>query len=110
MDDFRKHAELTDHNILLAIQNLMDGKEWSPETLEQIAEILRINGYEVRDVGSAYRWVEKPADDELGCDNCGKDVKAAGAWVADVPGFGAAGVKVLCDECLKAETAEVLSK
>lgn len=51
MEDFRPYAELSDHNIVLAIQHLLDAKAWKPETLEQIAEILRINGYEVRDSG-----------------------------------------------------------
>lgn len=35
---------------LLAIQELMDGVEWTPDTLDQIADILRDAGYRVRDL------------------------------------------------------------
>lgn len=35
---------------LLAIQELLDGKEWSPDTLAEIADVLRLAGYPVRDV------------------------------------------------------------
>ena len=34
---------------LLAIQELMDGVEWTPDTLERIAEILEGAGYHVSD-------------------------------------------------------------
>lgn len=37
---------------LLAIQELMDGVEWSADTLDHIADILRAAGYQVRDSGS----------------------------------------------------------
>ncbi len=32
---------------LLAIQELMDGVEWSPTTLESIADIMRNTGYSI---------------------------------------------------------------
>lgn len=35
---------------LSAIQQLMDGEEWSPDTLEDIAEILQQAGFGVRGV------------------------------------------------------------
>lgn len=35
---------------LLAIQELMDGVEWTPDTLNQIAVILQKAGYRVRDL------------------------------------------------------------
>lgn len=41
---------MSDHDIILRIQELMDGQEWSAETLEEIAELLREAGYRVRDL------------------------------------------------------------
>jgi hypothetical protein len=41
---------MTDHEALLAIQELMDGVEWNPTTLNQIAAILIECGYRVRDL------------------------------------------------------------
>jgi len=38
---------------LRAIQALMNGKEWSPDTLNAIAEILDNAGYPVADSGTA---------------------------------------------------------
>ena len=38
------------NNLLLRIQELLDGVEWSPDTLDEIAELLRANGYRVRDL------------------------------------------------------------
>lgn len=40
---------MSDHEIVLAIQELLDGVEWSPDTLERIAGLLQFNGYKVRD-------------------------------------------------------------
>ena len=40
---------MTDHDLLLTIQELLDGVVWSPDTLDSIAELLRENGYRVRD-------------------------------------------------------------
>lgn len=39
----------SDHQALLDIQELMDGVNWSPDTLEAIAEILEGAGYRVGD-------------------------------------------------------------
>lgn len=39
----------TDHQALLDIQELMDGVNWSPNTLDAIAEVLENAGYRVRD-------------------------------------------------------------
>lgn len=39
-----------DHEILLAIQEAMDGVEWTPDTLDAIAKLLNDNGYRVRDL------------------------------------------------------------
>lgn len=36
--------------LLLKIQELLDGVEWTPETLEQIADLMRNNGYRIRDL------------------------------------------------------------
>ena len=40
---------MTDHDAMLAIQELLDGVEWTPDTLEQIAEIMENAGYTIRD-------------------------------------------------------------
>lgn len=40
---------MTDHDAMLAIQREVDGVEWTPDTLDRIAEILRAAGYQVRD-------------------------------------------------------------
>jgi hypothetical protein len=48
----------TPRDALLAIHLAMDGKEWSPETLETIAEILRDEGFTIREP------VEAEAEDE----------------------------------------------
>ena len=40
---------MNDHDILLAIQELLDGVTWDGSMLEQIAERLNDNGYRIRD-------------------------------------------------------------
>lgn len=40
----------TDHAALLTIQELMDGVEWSPTTLDRIAAAVRQAGYRIRDL------------------------------------------------------------
>jgi hypothetical protein len=37
------------HNLLRAIQAEMDGKEWTPETLDAIARLLEDGGYPIRE-------------------------------------------------------------
>jgi len=44
--------KMTDTQILRAIHKLVDVDEWTPETLENIAELLHGNGYKVR-------WMEE---------------------------------------------------
>ena len=44
---------MTDNEILLAIQQEMDGVEWSPDTLDAIAQLLNANGYAVADLDDA---------------------------------------------------------
>lgn len=41
---------MTESEILLAIQELLDGVEWTPDTLDRIAMLLVNNGYRVRDL------------------------------------------------------------
>ena len=41
---------MSDHDILLAIQERMDDVEWGPDTLDEIAKLLNDNGYLVRDL------------------------------------------------------------
>jgi len=40
---------MDDHSLLLAIQELIDGVEWSADTLEQIAELMTESGYTIHD-------------------------------------------------------------
>src|SRR5439155_15080322 len=44
-----KEVSMNDHEALLAIQELMDGVEWSPDTLDEIASVMRRAGYRIRD-------------------------------------------------------------
>jgi hypothetical protein len=41
---------MIDHEAMLAIQQELDGVEWTADTLERIAEILHEAGYRVRDL------------------------------------------------------------
>ena len=41
---------LTDHEAMLRIQELMDGVEWTANTLADIATVLEVAGYRVRDL------------------------------------------------------------
>lgn len=41
---------MTDHDIILAIQEAMDGVEWNADTLQFIAGLLDNNGYHIRDI------------------------------------------------------------
>ncbi len=45
---------MTDHEIVLAIQELLDGTEWSADTLECIAGLLQSNGYVIRAFDGEY--------------------------------------------------------
>lgn len=40
---------MTDYDAMLAIQDLLDGQVWSPDTLEDIAKIMVNAGYRIRD-------------------------------------------------------------
>lgn len=41
---------MTDHDAMLAIQELLDGTEWNSDTLNDIAVIVSAAGYRVRDL------------------------------------------------------------
>lgn len=41
---------MSDHDAMLAIQQELDGVEWTADTHERIAEILQQAGYRVRDL------------------------------------------------------------
>jgi hypothetical protein len=41
---------MIDHEAMLAIQQALDGVEWTADTLERIAEILHQAGYRIRDL------------------------------------------------------------
>jgi hypothetical protein len=41
---------MNDHQAMLAIEQELDGVEWTAETLERIAEILQQAGYRIRDL------------------------------------------------------------
>ena len=36
---------IKDHELLIAIQQLLDSKEWTVETIEHVAKLLDENGY-----------------------------------------------------------------
>jgi hypothetical protein len=38
---------MSDHDLLLAIQELLDSVAWTPSTLDQIADLMTANGYEI---------------------------------------------------------------
>lgn len=38
---------IKDHNLLIAIQLLLNGKHWTVETIEQVAKLLDENGYPI---------------------------------------------------------------
>jgi hypothetical protein len=40
---------MDEHEAMLAIQKELDGVEWTPETLDRIAEIMRKAAYRIRD-------------------------------------------------------------
>jgi hypothetical protein len=46
----RELTPMNDHDAMLAIQELMDGVEWSPDTLDAIAQIMVAAGYRLRDL------------------------------------------------------------
>jgi hypothetical protein len=41
---------MIDHEAMLAIQQALDGVEWTADTLERVAEILHRAGYRIRDL------------------------------------------------------------
>ena len=41
---------MNDHDAMLAIQELLDGVEWSANTLEEIAAVVIKAGYRIRDL------------------------------------------------------------
>jgi hypothetical protein len=41
---------MNDHDIVLEIQQLLDGTEWQVDMLEKIASLLDENGYKIRDI------------------------------------------------------------
>ena len=41
---------MTESDLLLAIQELLDGVEWTADTLSQIAELMTANGYRIRGI------------------------------------------------------------
>lgn len=47
-----------------AIAALLDGQEWSPDTLDDIARILRDAGYEIRDCNDIEEGDDEEGDDE----------------------------------------------
>jgi hypothetical protein len=53
---------MTDHDAMLAIQELLDGVEWSPNTLSEVAWILERAGYRVRDIEDRDAGESDPTD------------------------------------------------
>jgi hypothetical protein len=54
---------MDDHDLLLSIQELLDGTSWTPATLDLIADLLNQNGYRIRDFNDA-----SPSDPDLSRD------------------------------------------
>lgn len=50
-----RRLAVNDHEIVLAIQEELDGSEWTSATLDRIATLLIDNGYRVRDLADADR-------------------------------------------------------
>jgi putative SOS response-associated peptidase YedK len=48
-------------DLLLAIQELLDGVEWTPDTLEAIAALMIKGGYQIRDMHDDQPLVIEPA-------------------------------------------------
>jgi hypothetical protein len=44
---------MNDHEAMSAIQQELDGVEWTAETLERVADILQQAGYRIRDIDDA---------------------------------------------------------
>ena len=65
---------------LLSIQELMDGVEWSPSTLDEIADIMRLAGYRVRDIDDTTAEPIPPHQFEIG-----QLVRWRGAWGSQPP-------------------------
>ena len=42
--------QMNDHELLLAIQELMDGVEWNADTLDEIGKLMDDNGYRLRNL------------------------------------------------------------
>jgi hypothetical protein len=56
---------MNDHDLLLAIQELLDGVEWTPSTLDQIADLMTANEYEIHSIDSRSRIFRENFDDHL---------------------------------------------
>ena len=41
---------MSDHDLVLTIQEMLDGAEWSADTLDAIANLLILSGYRLRDL------------------------------------------------------------
>jgi len=46
----KRGARVTDHEIVLAIQQMLDGTEWQASLVNDIAQLLSDAGYAVRDI------------------------------------------------------------
>lgn len=53
----------TEHDAMLRIQELLDGVEWSPDTLDEIATVMRAAGYVIGDI-------DELGDDDDACEYC----------------------------------------
>jgi hypothetical protein len=54
---------MNESELLVAIQGMLDGVEWTAETLSDIADLLNANGYRVRDCNEEVH--EQELDEEL---------------------------------------------
>jgi hypothetical protein len=52
---------MDDHQAMLAIQQELDGVEWTPDTLGRVAAILQQAGYRIRDLDDRDDFRHHPA-------------------------------------------------
>ena len=57
---------MDDHELLLSIQERLDGVVWSPDTLEDIAKLMVKSGYRIRDKDDVDREPD-PGSDNPDC-------------------------------------------
>jgi hypothetical protein len=66
MTEEPKRIQITsDHELVLAIQDLMDGTAWDADTLQEIARLLVSMGYQLHDLDGRLYDDEEPAEQPI---------------------------------------------